>query len=215
MKNLLLLGIVSALFTISHSQRPDFCMETHEEGEGQKFMFSLYYDSAKDQCFPFLYKGAGGNANRFQNERECIRNCSLNAEEMYPMKASDACLFTKATGGCSGSYLRYYYDPGHGKCKKFIWTGCIGNGNRFFDFNSCNNTCAGILKEPTEPEEDEPDTPIWTICVVLLSLILAAIIITVVVLMVQSNKKKSKKGKGKRKDAQSESPLQSPGIEMA
>lgn len=175
----------------------------------------MYYDVDKDECNPFLYKGSGGNANRFLNERDCIRNCSLNSEKIYPMDASEACTFKKLDGGCSGKYLRYYYDSAHDKCKKFLWTGCIGNGNRFFDFNSCNETCAGIHEDSDDPEEDEPDTPIAIICAVLLAIIIAAIIITVVLLVVQSKKKKSKKrGAGKGKDGPSEAPLQNTGIEM-
>ncbi len=56
-----------------------------DEGEGTAFKFAMYYDADKDQCNPFLYKGQGGNANRFNNERECMRNCSTNAEDVYPM----------------------------------------------------------------------------------------------------------------------------------
>ncbi|XP_023153802.2 BPTI/Kunitz domain-containing protein [Amphiprion ocellaris] len=216
MKNLLLLGIVSAVFTISHSQRQDFCKLPPVEGEGSNFEFSLYYDVDKDQCTPFVYKGSGGNANRFVNERECMRNCSLNIEKIYPTDASELCILKKLPGKCNGKYLRYYYDSAHDKCKKFFWTGCIGNGNRFFDFDSCNKTCAGIHEDSEDPEEDEPDTPIAIICGVLLGVIIAALIITVVVLSVRSNKQKSKKkGARKSKDGQSESPLQNPGIEMA
>uniref|UniRef100_A0A8C9ZDN6 BPTI/Kunitz inhibitor domain-containing protein n=1 Tax=Sander lucioperca TaxID=283035 RepID=A0A8C9ZDN6_SANLU len=117
-----------------------------DEGEGTSFNFALYYDHTKDECNPFLYRGIGGNANRFLNERDCIRNCSVNAENIYPM---DACHLKKAGGKCSAQVLRYYYDSVHDKCKKFLWTGCIGNGNRFFDQGSCNSTCLmTLLKDP-------------------------------------------------------------------
>ncbi|XP_069018446.1 inter-alpha-trypsin inhibitor [Embiotoca jacksoni] len=185
-------------------------------GEGTLFVFSVHYDSARDQCSPFLYKGQGGNANRFDNERECIRNCSANAENIYPMDASKACHFKKTLGTCDGHNLRYYYDSFHDKCKKFLWTGCIGNGNRFVDYNSCNTTCAGIHDDGDELEEDEPDTPIAIICGVLLGLIIAAVLITVIVLSVQSKKQGSKKkGAGKSKDDQSDPANQGNRIEMA
>ncbi|XP_049430298.1 BPTI/Kunitz domain-containing protein [Epinephelus fuscoguttatus] len=216
MKRLLFLGFAFAAFHISHSDRPEFCSLPHNEGEGSSFTFALYYDPTKDQCNPFLYKGQGGNANRFQNERECIRNCSLNVDQIYPMDASKACHFKKAVGECSGQYLRYYYDSVHDKCKKFLWSGCIGNGNRFFDQGTCNATCEGIHDDRDEEEEDEPDTPIAIICGVLLAVIIAAIVITVIVLTVQSKKKDpKKKGSGKSKDPQTGSPLQERGIEMA
>uniref|UniRef100_A0A667YI57 BPTI/Kunitz inhibitor domain-containing protein n=1 Tax=Myripristis murdjan TaxID=586833 RepID=A0A667YI57_9TELE len=46
---------------------------------------------------------------------------------------TQACHFPHTKGQCSGQYLRYYYDSVHDKCKKFLYTGCVGNGNRFFD----------------------------------------------------------------------------------
>lgn len=62
----------------------EFCNLNVVEGEGTGFIFSVYYNPLKDQCDPFIYKGEGGNANRFQNERECMRNCSSNVQNTYP-----------------------------------------------------------------------------------------------------------------------------------
>lgn len=62
-----------------------FCQLPSDEGEGPNFNFALHYDPVADKCFPFIYRGQGGNANRFENERECIRNCSANSETVYPM----------------------------------------------------------------------------------------------------------------------------------
>lgn len=68
---------------------------------------------------------------------------------LFHLTATKACHLKKENGGCTGTFLRYYYDSVHDKCKKFIWTGCRGNGNRFFDYNSCNATCAGVHGEFT------------------------------------------------------------------
>ncbi|XP_051237907.1 BPTI/Kunitz domain-containing protein [Dicentrarchus labrax] len=217
MKHLLFLGIAFAAFHISHSNTEDFCQMPSDGGHGPSFLYALYYDASQDLCSPFIYKGQGGNKNRFANERECMRNCSANAENVYPVDASQACHFKKAQGKCNSNLLRYYYDSIHNKCKKFLWTGCIGNGNRFFDFNSCNTTCVGIHDDGNEEEEEEPDTPIAIICGVLIAVIIATIFISVIVLTVQSKKKKAsnEKGAGKSRDAKSDSPLQEPAIEMA
>ncbi|XP_039471044.1 papilin-like isoform X1 [Oreochromis aureus] len=144
MKHLLFWGFVLSAFKISHSNIPDFCLLPPDVGQGTSFTFAVHYDVNKDQCTPFLYNGQGGNANRFENERECMRNCSPNAENIYPMDASKGCTLEKAEGECNGKYLRYYYDSTDKKCKKFLWTGCLGNGNRFFDYNSCNSTCSVV-----------------------------------------------------------------------
>ncbi|XP_058500498.1 BPTI/Kunitz domain-containing protein [Solea solea] len=215
MKHLLLLGIIFAAVHVSYSI-PEFCQYPENEGDGTHFLFAFFYDPARDLCNPFIYKGNGGNANRFENERQCIRNCSANAENVYPMEASKACSFKKASGECGSQLLRYYYDSAHDKCKKFIWTGCIGNGNRFTDMNICNTTCAGIHVDGDELEEDEPDTPIAIICGVLLAVIIVAILVTVIVLTVQSKKKKSsKKAPKKVKEARTDAALQDQGIELA
>ncbi|XP_070686797.1 kunitz-type serine protease inhibitor bitisilin-3 [Pempheris klunzingeri] len=212
MKHLLFLGIAFAVFHISHSTA-DFCNLPYDEGQGSSFQFALHYDAEKDQCSPFLYKGQGGNANRFEDERECIRNCSIHFDSIYPLDATKACHFKKAVGICSGQFLNYYYDSVHDKCKRFFWSGCVGNGNRFADLNSCNATCAGIHDDGDEPEEQDSDTPIAIICGVLIAVILAAVLITVIVLTVKSGKKK--KSSGKNRDPQSESHLQDKGIEMS
>uniref|UniRef100_A0A671UPD2 BPTI/Kunitz inhibitor domain-containing protein n=2 Tax=Sparus aurata TaxID=8175 RepID=A0A671UPD2_SPAAU len=215
MKHLLFLGIAIIALHVGHSNIPAFCSLPSEEGQGSQFLVALFYDGAKDQCQPFLYKGEGGNANRFENERECIRNCSVNADTIYPMDAREACLYKKAEGSCSGQYLRYYYDPVHGKCKRFLWTGCIGNGNRFLNSQICNATCDGIHDDTLadEMEDDEPDTPIAIICGVLLAVIVIGIFTTVIVLTLKSKKKKSKKSGGKHNE--SDPPLQEQRIEMS
>ncbi|XP_047203944.1 BPTI/Kunitz domain-containing protein [Girardinichthys multiradiatus] len=214
MKKLMLLGIFMSALHISNSQKQDFCRLPSDAGQGTTFSFSVFYNYTTDQCLPFFYQGEGGNANRFQNERECLRNCSSSAEKIYPMDVKEACHFKHLVGGCSGRYLRYYYDSTNEKCKRFIWTGCFGNGNRFFDYNSCNATCAGIRGDLDATEEDEPDTPIAIICGVLLALVVSAILITVIVLVVKSKKKKQKKARAKTKDAKIDSPLQEGDIEM-
>uniref|UniRef100_H3C3T1 BPTI/Kunitz inhibitor domain-containing protein n=1 Tax=Tetraodon nigroviridis TaxID=99883 RepID=H3C3T1_TETNG len=181
MNYLLVLGTLVA-FCESQSI-PEFCLLPKNEGKGSTFNFALYYDAAQDLCSPFIYKGEGGNGNRFANERDCMRNCSSNAEKFYPMDASLACHFKKESGKCGGQLLRFYYDPFNAKCKKFQWTGCVGNGNRFLTPEICNTTCAGIhgehkvthvqftfsmvvtkllcfLEHGEQEEEDEPDTPV-------------------------------------------------------
>lgn len=71
--------------SLSLSRPTAFCKEPSKSGDGTSFIFSVYYDFEKDRCSPFFYTGEGGNENRFNNERECMRNCSPNAEEIYPM----------------------------------------------------------------------------------------------------------------------------------
>uniref|UniRef100_A0A3Q0QYQ6 BPTI/Kunitz inhibitor domain-containing protein n=1 Tax=Amphilophus citrinellus TaxID=61819 RepID=A0A3Q0QYQ6_AMPCI len=66
------------------SHPTDFCLLAADEGHGLNFNFAVHYEVDKDQCSPFIYRGEGGNANRFQNEKDCLRNCSANSENVYP-----------------------------------------------------------------------------------------------------------------------------------
>lgn len=59
----------------------------------------------------------------------------------------NACLLTKNPGVCKGQLLRFYYDAVHEKCKKFFFSGCGGNGNRFGYLDTCQTTCAGVKRE--------------------------------------------------------------------
>ncbi|XP_061774083.1 BPTI/Kunitz domain-containing protein-like [Nerophis ophidion] len=213
MKHLLVFAIVFAVFYIGHSAIPDFCQLEEDEGVGSGFIIALHYSFTENRCNPFIYKGSEGNANRFLREQDCMRNCSASVDRYYPTDATSICLLTKSGGGCSGRFLRYYYDSVHDKCKKFFWTGCHGNGNRFFDHDSCNATCAGVHDDREEEEEEEPDTPIAIICGVLLAVIIISIFTTVIVLTVQSKKKQ--KTTAKSKDGQPDAPLRGQSLEMA
>ncbi|XP_063048654.1 actinia tenebrosa protease inhibitors-like [Engraulis encrasicolus] len=138
--------------TQTSAGKPELCFLPLDEGTSEDGMFMIYlhYDAVKDKCYPFKYFGSGGNANRFESERDCIRNCSANANTLYPSPESKACHLPKTSGECFGQYLRYYYDAQQKRCEKFIWTGCVGNGNRFLDELSCNSTCHGI-EDPEKP----------------------------------------------------------------
>uniref|UniRef100_A0A673CXG3 BPTI/Kunitz inhibitor domain-containing protein n=1 Tax=Sphaeramia orbicularis TaxID=375764 RepID=A0A673CXG3_9TELE len=157
--------------------------QSYSSGEGPSFQFAMFYDPAIDKCSPFIYKGQGGNANRFNNERECIRNCSVNAEDIYPM---DACHFPKANGKCSGRFLRYYYDSVYDRCRKFHWSGCYGNGNRFFDQITCNATCDGIHGVFKSVPHAQCCNAVISLHNIITYFIVSAILITVIVLTVKS-----------------------------
>ncbi|XP_029607849.1 kunitz-type serine protease inhibitor vestiginin-1 [Salmo trutta] len=105
MKQLVIFGaLVFATFNMVHSKEPpEHCLLPQDVGTSpasgaDDFQILLYYDAAKDLCYPFKYLGEGGNANRFTLEKLCMRNCSKNAEETYPMDESTACHFHKGSG---------------------------------------------------------------------------------------------------------------------
>lgn len=53
----------------------------------------------------------------------------------------DECALEKDPGPCSGSVLRWYYDTNRGSCRKFVYGGCKGNGNKFRTEIACKQRC--------------------------------------------------------------------------
>ncbi|XP_036391460.1 BPTI/Kunitz domain-containing protein [Megalops cyprinoides] len=176
-------------------------------GTGEENQVWLSYDKTTDKCTPFVYKGEGGNENRFRNDRECMGNCSLRGPQLYPSDATETCKLKKEFGDCFSHYLLWYYDAAHIKCISFYYSGCGGNGNRFRTQQDCNTTC---MDEEDAPEEFEADTPAGLIIGIVLGILGAIILIVAIVLRVKTSKTKS----GKKTANDTDAPLQDVGIEM-
>ena len=54
---------------------------------------------------------------------------------------SACCFLEKDSGPCSQSITRYYYNQATGTCQLFLYSGCLGNCNRFISINKCMNDC--------------------------------------------------------------------------
>lgn len=46
-----------------------------------------------------------------------------------------------AAGTCFGRLISYGYDSRLGRCERFIYTGCMGNDNRFDSYEECEREC--------------------------------------------------------------------------
>ncbi|CAO4380211.1 unnamed protein product [Caenorhabditis nigoni] len=67
-----------------------------------------------------------------------------------PLQAStaiDFCQLPVDIGKCSQQLVRYYYDPAVDECKRFTFSGCGGNSNRFMRRAHCRNRC---VKQPNK-----------------------------------------------------------------
>uniref|UniRef100_A0A3P8Q9A3 BPTI/Kunitz inhibitor domain-containing protein n=1 Tax=Astatotilapia calliptera TaxID=8154 RepID=A0A3P8Q9A3_ASTCA len=115
------------------------CTLEKAEGECNGKYLRYYYDSTDKKCKRFSWTGCLGNGNRFFDYNSCNFTCA----RLFPQICQSR-LLKRTEGGCNGNCVKYYYDSREEKCKELIWTGCVGNGNRFHDYNSCNSTCSGV-----------------------------------------------------------------------
>ena len=108
----------------------------------------FYFDHETKSCKRFIYGGCGGNANRFVSRSECMDRCTgawLDpVDPEYPN-----CKMAPKTGPCKARIPRFYFDQKLMDCKKFIYGGCEGNGNRYETYEDCMDTCD---KTPDETE---------------------------------------------------------------
>ncbi|KAF8381582.1 tag-290 [Pristionchus pacificus] len=76
-----MLSFVLLLSSFSLSLAAD-CTSSRDSGvscEESASSFSFYYDSRSKVCQPFMYKGCGGNSNRYSSRDECLSVCSPSA----------------------------------------------------------------------------------------------------------------------------------------
>lgn len=100
-----------------------------------------YYDSDRNACTQFVYGGCLGNANRFETQEDCQKQCSH--------KALPPCDQPMEAGPCSGSFERWYFNKEADRCEPFIYGGCKGNKNNYATEAACKHHCKapGIGKD--------------------------------------------------------------------
>lgn len=53
------------------------CYQPKDKGSGDLWLMRYYYNWREQKCLRFIYKGSGGNTNRFETKEECNRRCVL------------------------------------------------------------------------------------------------------------------------------------------
>lgn len=74
--------------------------------------------------------------------------CTLRVPSAYPVR----CLLPSAHGSCSDWAARWYFVPSVGRCNRFWYGGCHGNGNNFASEEECVSSCRGPQRGPRRPE---------------------------------------------------------------
>ena len=112
----------------------DICNLPMKPGPCTEDKPSWYFDAKTGQCSGFTYGGCEGNANRFESEEQCQRQCGR-------FKNQDVCSFEKNIGPCLGRFKKFYYNQNLNLCEEFTFGGCEGNGNRFSSITECEKIC--------------------------------------------------------------------------
>ena len=54
----------------------------------------------------------------------------FRTQECASPRGSGVCYLRKVAGACEGHYNEWYYDMDGKRCSQFVYSGCLGNGNR-------------------------------------------------------------------------------------
>ena len=100
---------------------------------------------AQGVCTGFTYGGCEGNANRYESQEQCERQCGR-------FKNQDVCGLDKDFGPCMGRFRKFFYNSRQRQCEEFTYGGCEGNGNRFSSMAECEQICL----TQDEPEVSAP-----------------------------------------------------------
>ncbi|XP_066902314.1 papilin [Halyomorpha halys] len=112
----------------------EFCSLPKALGECRNLTIKWYFDMEYGGCSRFWYGNCGGNGNRFSTNEECKATC-------VEAKGRERCYLPKIEGPCKSYYPRWYYDRERKTCSQFIYSGCLGNTNRFETREECDELC--------------------------------------------------------------------------
>jgi hypothetical protein len=105
------------------------CDQPKSTGPCLAYIPRFYFNSKTGKCEKFVFGGCQGNSNNFKSLSDCQATCA------------NSCNLPKKVGPCLAAFPRYYFDIKSGKCHKFIYGGCQGNGNNFVMRSECEKRC--------------------------------------------------------------------------
>ncbi|XP_073996019.1 proteoglycan-like sulfated glycoprotein papilin isoform X4 [Rhodnius prolixus] len=126
----------------------DMCYLPSERGGCSESLVRWFYDRSDGVCKQFQYSGCQGNGNQFRTEAECVYSCS---------DVQDICRLPKAEGNCNDWTEQWYYEDETDTCRRFHFSGCYGNGNRFESLEACETRCRRSRPAPVPEPEPQPE----------------------------------------------------------
>ncbi|XP_005392481.1 PREDICTED: boophilin-H2-like [Chinchilla lanigera] len=121
------------------AQPPAFCLEPPYTGPCKAMFIRYFFNASSGYCESFVYGGCEGNQNRFWDQEECAQTCGQKITALAQPPAF--CLEPPYTGPCKAMFIRYFFNASSGFCETFVYGGCGGNQNRFWDQEECVQTC--------------------------------------------------------------------------
>ncbi|XP_036185671.1 protein AMBP isoform X2 [Myotis myotis] len=112
-------------------KKEDACQLGYAEGPCLGMVRRYFYNGSSMACEPFQYGGCLGNGNNFVSEKECLQTCRTVA----------ACNLPIVPGPCRAFMELWAFDAVQGKCIRFQYGGCQGNGNKFYSEKECKEYC--------------------------------------------------------------------------
>ncbi|XP_022240200.1 papilin-like [Limulus polyphemus] len=123
----------------------EVCSLSKEVGNCHDFTERWFYDQNYGRCLVFLYSGCNGNRNNFASLEECEKSCPTDDTKIEKQEEgtfkTEFCFESKDPGPCLNTELRWYYSHEDGVCRDFYYGGCLGNKNRFYSMEECENKC--------------------------------------------------------------------------
>ncbi|XP_047994782.1 papilin-like isoform X6 [Leguminivora glycinivorella] len=121
-----------------------------------------YYDDTYQRCLQFHYGGCLGNANNFDKQEECEKQCAPKHSE------EEQCQLPIEEGPCAGKFSRWGYNETTERCEEFQWGGCEGNPNRFISEAACMLKCnppgtkKPVCEQPQDAGNCTDNLPYWS-----------------------------------------------------
>lgn len=109
-----------------------------------------FYSSRTGNCIlnPTCFKDRDHEPYGHSSKNECDLACVRKS----PIQG---CLLPHEFGSCNGTFTRFYYEPSLHTCVSFTFSGCLGNENNFMTFDSCLQTCGGVMPNHSIKIKDE------------------------------------------------------------